>query len=166
MSKECLCIALLALMMICDTGGAAAAGRRAGRPAAGTTTAPRTTMETSKDKTDLDTFTLYADGDLKHASTGSIDWQTRVPGYNIVRSFLNNANKTILFVLNGNSGEAETFVLNADGSMGPTGWWTGLNPLKELRCTGAEIVKTRNGTKLITQDYLTGRIRIITLNQD
>jgi hypothetical protein len=167
MRKETLSITLAALMVlliICDAGRAVASSRRGGTASAASLTPAM--MGGTKEKTDLDTFTLNWDDTVRRIPVGNIDWQTRVPGFNILRSFTNTSNKRILFILNGNTGEAESFILNADGSLSPTGWWTALQPLPELRCTGADIFPGRSGPKLVTQDSLTGRVRIIPLNQD
>src|SRR5262245_52841036 len=113
-----------------------------------------------KDRTDLDVFGFSSGGSINLLPAGKTDWNFRVPGYNIVRSFTNTENKKVLFLLNSNTGEAETFELNANGSIGKSPWWTGIHPLVELRCTSAELVKINNVNKLITQDSFTGRVRV------
>lgn len=93
---------------------------------------------------------------------------TAVPGFNIVRAFTNSYNQPLLFMLNGNTGQARTYQLGADGTLGPVAWFNGLldNPIPELRCTGAEIARIGNVTYLVTHDSFTGKIRRFALNED
>jgi CubicO group peptidase (beta-lactamase class C family) len=139
----------------------------AGRVAASVTPAlPSAAQATGKDRTDLDIFALGAASGVNPIPVDSQDWNLRFPGYNLIRSFTNKANQKMLFLLNGHTGEAQTFVLNADGSIGKSPWWTALNPLDFLRCTSADIIQTRSELKLVTQDSFTGMVRVCTLNDD
>lgn len=126
----------------------------------------RAAAPAAKDKTDLDVFGFESNGDIKNAPAGSNDWNLRWPGYNIIRTLNTRLDKRLLFLLNGYTGEAQTFELNADGSVGKSPWWTGLNPNPALRCTNADIIKSRDRNVLVTQDAFTGTVRTFTLNED
>jgi beta-lactamase family protein len=128
--------------------------------------APIKTMGAGKDKTDVDVFGFNSYGAIKNDPVGAIDWNLRWPGYNIIRSFTNSKNQKLLFLLNGNTGEAETFEIKADGSIGNAPWWTGKDPLWYLRCTSAEIIKDRDQITLVTQDSFTGKVRQVGLDDD
>ncbi len=169
MKRESICLALVVMIIISAVGGGVAFSRPVVNPVAPPMAGP------TDEKTDLGTFTLNADGTLNQMPVGKTDWLpmqvndddfAMVPGYNIIRTFTNNSGKKVMLVINGNSGEAATFMLNNDASIGTIQWATYGNPLREYRCTNAEIYQSGAVLKLVTQDSLTGRIRLINLNQD
>ena len=151
-------IIMIILAAICSSGLAAASAREPGGAPA--------PLGAAKDRTDLDVFGFDSNGEIKTTPAGGNDWSLRWPGYNIIRTLTNRANKRLLLLLNGYTGEAQTFELNADGSVGKSPWWTAQNPIAALRCTNADIIRMRDRNTLITQDALTGTVRTFTLNED
>jgi CubicO group peptidase (beta-lactamase class C family) len=156
-------VIITTLLAVIFSGYLAAAS--AGRPVGATVAAPAP-LGAGKNKTDLDVFGFDGNGEIKSMPAGSNNWDLRWPGYNIIRTLTNSQNKNFLFLLNGYTGEAQTFELKADGSIGKSPWWTGLKPNAALRCTNADIFRSRNGNVLVTQDALTGTVRTFTLNDD
>ncbi|NOT63401.1 MAG: serine hydrolase, partial [Acidobacteria bacterium] len=125
---------------------------------------PRATAAVAEEgaRTDLAIFPLSGTATLQQFSD-KYGWTANNPqsiaGYNVVRTFRNNNNQSFAFLLNGNTGRAQTMRVNADETLGDTTWETGLEFVKDLRCTSAETVRTGGLSYLITHDSYTGKIR-------
>ncbi len=119
------------------------------------------------EKTTLDIFQLSAPGGTVNGRIGGEDWGSAVPGYNIVRTFKNGIGQTFMFLLNGNTGNAQIRRVKADSVVEPAAiWGTLISVLADLRCTSAEFVRTGGVTYLLTHNSLTGQIRTFRMNEN
>jgi hypothetical protein len=119
-------------------------------------------MEGAVEVTNLDVFTLNTDRTMAGKANGK-GWQDPITGFNIVRTFRNSADQTVIFALNSNTGATVAYGVNPDGSIGDLmSSWPAAQ--KELRCGNAEFAKIGGVLKLITEDPFTGLIRTFPVN--
>lgn len=114
--------------------------------------------------TDYHVFPVNANGAVQPRSYA---WSgnSQLDGYNLVRTFKNGQNQSFVLWLNSNTGRAIVSRIGANGTS-LNGTWSSFGPRRELRCSGAEVVKMGNELFLITHDSFTGRIRKFQLNDN